>query len=550
MIQIKNAFSKGMMRWTGINKIPPFYAWFMRNMRIKDWIVKQKQWSQRYAPTPSARNVQAMLWYDLTNQLLCVAWWYLYRSADTTSRVIVGSVWAYTTPYSMFAYGDFVLILNGIDHMYIYHNLYGLYQHWVWWSTFNNTAWVRPPQMNDGVSSIVEAYPLIGNKITGFSIVAWNNSVSKKVLFISKPVVPDAPRRCYDFWLWSWQDYDIWENRYMTSEILAIAPAMWNIYIFCRDSIELMWRWTAETASSIITLSTQVIAEWDQILWMNMFVAVDDIVFFWTKDHRIRTINYAPGLTNPKIATISDPIEDWIKMNVKSSWRENLWFGVFHKWNQQVEFHFTSTDAISNYPDKVLIRDLKEQSRFIDDDIAFNQFAYWQKERDVLYCANNTSVYKLWMKYDLTYMNRRQDSNGNTIAITGQYNTPNIFLGTVEEKLFRWFIITWGIDQNCEITFDCFVDWNLVFTKTIIDNNIPTAQKSVVNTWDPKSYSNSQKLYPFQFVADQWMIRIKGKRIRIQITCTNASNSASQFYLDGLRIDALSTWNYELSDKF
>ena len=34
-----------------------------------------------------------------------------------------------------------------------------------------------------------------------------------------------------------------------------------------------------------------------------------------------------------------------------------------------------------------------------------------------------------------------------------------------------------------------------------------------------KSYSNSQKLYPFQFVADQWMIRIKGKRIRIQITC-------------------------------
>ena len=62
---------------------------------------------------------------------------------------------------------------------------------------------------------------------------------------------------------------------------------------------------------------------------------------------------------------------------------ENLWFGVFHKWNQQVEFHFTSTDAISNYPDKVLIRDLKEQSRFIDDDIAFNQFAYWQKERDV-----------------------------------------------------------------------------------------------------------------------------------------------------------------------
>lgn len=548
MIQIKNAFSKWMMRWRGINKIPPFYAWFVRNMRIKDGVMTQKTWSVWYAPTPSARNVQAMIWYDLTSQLLCVAWWYLYRSAHTTSRVLIWSVWAYTTPYTMFSYWDFVLILNWIDHMYIYHNLYWLYQQWTWW--FNNAVWVRPPQMNDWVSSIVEAYPLIGNKITWFSIVAWNNSVSKKVLFISKPVTPDAPWRCYDFWLWTWQDYDIWENRYMSSEILAIAPAMWNIYIFCRDSIEVMWRGTAETASSIVTLSTQVISEWDQIQWMNMFVAVDDIVFFWTKDHRIRTINYAPWLTNPVIGTISDPIDDWIKMNVKSSWRENLWFWVSHKWNQQVEFHFTSINASTNYPDKVIIWDLKSQSWILDDDIAFNYCAYWQEERDVLYCANNTSVYAIWMKYDLTYQNRRKNSSANTVAIQAQYNTPNISLWTSEEKLFRWFTITWWIDTSCEITFDCYIDWTLVFTKTITDNDIPTAQKEAVKTWDPTSYSNSQKFYPFEMVCDQSMLRIKGKRIRIQITCSSSSNSVGQFYLDWLWIDALGTWNYELSDKF
>ena len=520
----------------------------MRNMTIKSWVIKQKRWSEYLTQAPSGKYIQALLRYDLTSTLLAIAWWSLYKAVQSGSRTLIWLVgWYSTWQYTMFSHGDFVLILSWQTDMYIYHDIYWLYQQWTWW--FNNSATVLPPPMNDGVSSIVPAYPLIWATITWFTLVAWNNSVTRKILYISKPVVPSAPWRCYDFAV-STQDYDVWENRYMSSNILAIAPAGENVYIFCRETIEIMGRWTAETTSSVVTLSTQIIAKWDQIISRNAFATVDDMVFFWTKDNKIKTINYQPGITNPMIGTISDDIQERIEMNVKS-WtaRHEYAYAIYNKEMQSVEFHFTSTEW-TTYPDKIIHRDLVSKSWYTSDDIAFHRICYGPQERDVMYCASNSDMYKIGAWFDITFQWRRRNSNLDYITIESQYNTPNISLWTMEEKLFRWFMITWGIDQNCKMTIDCYIDWTLVLTETIIDNDIPTAQKLAVNTWDPVTYANSTKYYPFSYVADQWMLRIKWKRIRIQITCTTDTDTYCKFYLDWLRIDAVATWEYELSDKF
>lgn len=545
MIEIKWAFSTWMKRGRGINRIPPSSAWFMRNMRIKNWAVVQKQGTDYIWSAPSSYTIQALLRYKLDSTLLAVANWTLYIDAHTGSWTSVWSVWWFTTPYSMFQYGDFVLILSGRDHMYIYHDLYGLYKHWAWWATFENLPAVLPPAMDDGISSIVQAYPLMGCAITGFTIIAGNNSVTKKAIFISKPVKPDAPRLCYDFDTSAWQDYDIWENRYMDSEVLALAPSMGNVFIFCEESIEIMGRETAQVSWSIVSLSTRKIWQADQIASKNLHATVWDKVFFFTKSKQIKTINYAPWIENPEIGTISDDIQDRLDLNIDSD-QDNA-FAYYDRQEEHIEFHLIRDwGSSSTMPDVVICFDLNTQSRYMDDDIWFSQIIRGWSSGTRTYASNAQYLY-IDNAGD-TWNNRRQDNTSTSIAINAEYNTPNISLWTVNEKLFQGFIITWGIDQSASLEVKCYIDGTLIFTKTIIDNDIPTSEKSVVDTWDPTVYVTSQKIFPFQYVVDQWMLRQKGKRIRIQVKCT--STSANKFFFDGLFIDAVATGNYELSDKF
>lgn len=331
----------------------------------------------------------------------------------------------------------------------------------------------------------------------------------------------------------------------MDSEVLALAPSMGNVFIFCEESIEIMGRETAQVSWSIVSLSTRKIWQADQIANKNLHATVGDKVFFFTKSKQIKTINYEPWIDNPEIGTISWDIQDWLDLNIDSS--QDLAFAYYDKQEEHVEFHLVKEwGSSTTMPDVVICFDLRTQSRYFDDDIGFSQIIRWWRGWNRTYASNAQHVY-IDNESD-TRDNRRQDSTSTSLALNAEYNTPNISLWSSEEKLFKWFVITWGIDQNCSMEFKCYIDWNLILTKTIIDNNIPTAEKNVVDTWDPRSYATSQKIYPFEFVADQWMIRLKWKRIRIQIRCT--STSANKFFLDWLWIDAVATGNFELNDKF
>lgn len=543
MIKIEWAFTKGFVRWRGRNRISPVNAWFMRNMRIRNNVIVQKRWANYINTSTWSAEIQALLRYKLDGHLLAVANGTLYKNVQS-SWTSVGSVWWYTTPYTMISYGDFVMILNWVTHMYIYHKLYGVFKQDSG-AGFQSWSAVLPPEMDDGVSSVVEAYPLIWCTITWFTLIAWNNSVTKKTLYISKPVTPVEPWNCYNFSTTAGQDYDIGENRYMDSGILAMVSAGENAYVFCQESIEIIGRATANVTWSIVTLATQKIWSTNQIINKDCADVVGDKVFYIDKELKICTINYEPGIENPLIWIISWPIQDWLDLNVRN---DSLHAKVFHDRKEgHVEFHLVKIDWTSTtMPDIVVIRDLASQSFYIDDDQAFKCIVRWGSEMTLTYAS--TWQYLFRDNDSDTYDNRREDTSGTATAITAQYNTINMALGTPQEKMFQWFIVRWWIDESCNIQFDCYIDWTLEFTQTIIDNDIPTAEKNVVSTWDPKSYSNSQKIRPFEFVADVGMVRRKGKRIRIQITCTGTS--ANKFYLDELWIDAVATGNYELSDKF
>lgn len=96
----------------------------MRNMRINDGVTVQKQGSDFLFTAPA--EVQAMLRYPLQSRLLFISAGKLYHG--TSSATLIGAVGDYTTPYTMFSYGDYVLILSGKEEIRVYHSLYGLYR--------------------------------------------------------------------------------------------------------------------------------------------------------------------------------------------------------------------------------------------------------------------------------------------------------------------------------------------------------------------------------------------------------------------------------------
>lgn len=67
-------------------------------------------------------------------------------------------------------------------------------------------------------------------------------------MYISKPITPDTPYHCFNFSITAGQDYDIGENRYMDSNVLAMASTNDNAYIFTEESIEVIGRDTVSVS--------------------------------------------------------------------------------------------------------------------------------------------------------------------------------------------------------------------------------------------------------------------------------------------------------------
>lgn len=539
MLEIKNAFSKWMVRWRGRNRIPTSHAWYLENARIHNGSFTNKKWARKTYTFWDF--VQAIHRYDFENKLLVIAWWSLY--ANTT---LIWAVWWHTgtDAYTMIQHGDFVIIYSWQEEPWIYHKTHWLYRtDDAWW--YQSWVWIQPLWLTDG-STVQVPDPQFGTSLTWFTIMAGTNTVTKKVLYISHPVTPSEPYRCYDYSIPSgWQDYDVWENRYMESTIIWLVTAGENVYVFCENSIEIIGRNTAVTTAWITSLSSQKIWVTSRLAYHNLACAVWDKVFFFTKAKKIMTINYTPGIEKPQIdENFSDEISDRLDLNIDSV--QDYWFAYYDEQEEQVEFHLRSNDAW-DAPDVVVIRDLKTMSRLLDKDMAFQYLCRWGSDWETTYAAQDEFVY-IDNSTATGYENAYDDQAWVRQAITAKWHTTNIAMGNPwAEKMFQWFIVAWAISPNADLVIKCYIDWVLQFTKTIQQSDIASSESSAKDTWDPWTYSSTDTLEPFEYVADQGMLRKKWKRIRISIEC---SENNARFYVDTLYIDAVATGNFELNDKF
>lgn len=551
LVDIEGAFSKWMIDAKGRNNIPAYFSWYIRNARIRNESTTNRRWPKELINLAWA-PVRQMHWND--TELLVIAGGILYTVLPTLTAH--GSVWTAGQQYQMISQGKYTIILTGTSAPYVYSRTDGLFNSavaWAWpWSWPNTLPYGGSPD-----PGIQNPSPLIWASVTWFTFIAGNQTSNNHILYISKPVLPDVPENAYS---WSqtslasswWtgieaqSEYDVGRNRIMTSEILAMESTLENVYVFCRETIEMIARNNVETFGTYYNLATIPIGDGDQVAWVDAVCTAWDKVFYITNSLQIKTIGYAQGIAYPQIGNLSDrrgqEIREFMKLNLNRDQSRSVAF--FNKEDNTVEFHMRGID--SDWPNDItLVYDLIHDTFLVDTNKRYSCMT-WGGTNWINVYAWDFTTSRVFEDYT---QKKDTTSAWSVVPTPFEWNSPNIALwNPAHEKQFRGFSISGWMNVNTTLEITCYIDWREEFTKTITHDDIYVSeQQAVAIGGNEDNWPGEETLRPFEYVADQWMLRKKGKRIRVKV---KASEPDMEFYLDSFSIDAKATGKFELNDKF
>lgn len=373
------------------------------------------------------------------------------------------------------------------------------------------------------------------------------------------------------------------------SAVQAMISTQQNMYIFCQDSVQYLDKDILLQYATNKTLRTLPLAAGNALMNRSLCIAAGNFVFFMCKDKHIRTLGYTSWIYDPQIADLTDTqfgIQRWIDDNISD--KQPFAFAFFNKQDYNVEFHLRSKKAEDNFNDIVLIRDLQHQQWLIDNWKSFGAMenydwdwkaSEWESEREKTWTAHVIAwwsgrsdfrwfYYQNDSKYDSTY----RSGNIRVTPIQFEHNTVNMALWEIaERKLFNWIRLTGAINIHTGNTETAYqwntalfeinvrVDWKQICNKKVNRQQVYDChQRYQIEVWwelipdyDPEDRDKILKydryLFPIDLVLDQWMVRRKGKRIRVQV---KSECPGSDLYLSWLSVRATPIGNFDLSDKF
>lgn len=530
-IQIDKAFEKGLVQDVWRNKIPQFFAWWIRNARIQNWASTIRKWNRVIWSPAIAWPVQWMVYVD---QLYFVSWWNLCSLFG-----IIGNIW-YTWPVNFIVYWPVLIILTWVGNPWVREsNTLSFFQVPDTLMPFLGWAWAYDCPLN----------PYIGDSFTGFTFFAGNATWYRNVLYISQPVkvnlITNQPEytTCYKWNSLIPRNSDSAENRAMTSDILGIKANTNNLYIFCKDTIEILGRSSATNVWWIVTLFTQPIADWDQVMNNDCIVSAGNKIFYLTRSLKVRTIWFIPWVVDPAVGDLTDRIYQsiaWFMWEIDNLSSDSA-FWIYCKTDNTVRWHLkTIWSSVNNI---CLIYDLENDCFLVDDNKNYSSMttgidSSWNY---ALYAWDATSV--TIYEDDFWWL----DVTGIPWIPPYERDSPNIWFWQPNRvKQFRWFTIAGGINQYTTLNFKLYVDGVQIMSQSASFSDI--SDPNAINIWWP-DISSSFALYPFEFVFDEWQVRAKWKKIRLKITASVTPWFSPWFYLDSLSFFVRPIAPYELSDK-
>ena len=521
-LPVKEAFSKWFIDDMGVNNIPPQFAGYVRNARIKNKSITIRPWRTTILTNPYPWYIQGMtfnreLLFN-ANGNLCNLWGILWPLFGVNNDV------------NYINYGKYTIILTGVGNPRVWD-----------WSTLTPISDTFMPFDNDVSTDFnCPLKPIIGTAFTGFTMFAGNIPWYDNIMYISQPIGRDKTANTFELpyrrQLPITPTADSAEYRIFKSKILWMVANYNNLYVFCEDTIETLWVNSAVTVGSIVSLFTQPIGDGDRIAWPRAGVSVGNKIFYLTKTKSIKTINYIPWIANPEIGDLDNTAGASILwfMQRELNADQSKAVAVYIKSDETVRFYVRS-NASPFENDLCLVYDLENQTFLVDDSKRFSISIQW--DDDKVYAG------------DMVSSNVYQDDNWFTdsgSSIPFEYDTPNYGMWSPNFiKQFRGYTIAWGINTTTSLQVNVFIDWVLKDTQNITSAKINPAELWTVNIWWTNFAPWPTTLYPFTFTIDHWQIRLNGKKIRIQILVTSL---VPWFYLDALSFIVRPKGRYELSD--
>lgn len=513
---IDKLFTKWFVDNKGTNKVPEFYASFLRNLRIiNNWITVRNWFSQIY-DWESVNPIKAIVYNANNDKLLAVVGSTLYDiDIDAWTASSIGTIGAWDKIRPL-VYGDFTIFLDGVGAPYYYDGT-TLSQTTEPWEI---AAWVDPEF---------------------WAVFAWftviNNKDQQNVINISRPITLANQWYCHD---WAGSDS---EQITTKGKIQWFWPALNRLWIFTDQSIEYIDRNNITTTWWVASLFTVVTWAWDEMASPDSIVTAGDAVFFLTKNKQIKVLGYSWWITEPQLQTISDvegaSIQRFLNDTLKEDQSSSFWF--FDRKRNLIKRHLLWND--SDVPNIILIRDVDNSTWLVDED---KFYSCMTKKWDRIYA---------WSAFSQRIYEDETKSDDNWQPIEWSFVTQNMTLwDPARPKQFRWFNLAWQIDTDAEIQINVFVDDNSVFSKTIAWTTYLPAVVTEWIWWAAISetaiwwdlFVQQQDLSDFEYVVTHWNLKATGKKIRFEFSWTKP---LQDFVLDYLNITYRLRQRYKINDK-
>ena len=510
---IKAPFSQGIVMDKGVHLMPEQYTPYAKNIRIKSWTTTKRNGYIRVVDKGKETWEDNVTEEYIDNMIS--DWTDLYALADGKLYKVDFSTDLSMTRYTSSTFDADVSLIRCRKYLiFLSENT----NKWYYLDTSAWTGWALTITDN----AKFRFWEMYKQQL----YLAWWWDYSN-VLYGSRSYKYTSPSDVLDFdWDWS-------QQLMFSSKIMGLAGIREQLFVFTENSIEILAQSDAEWW--IVADYSIPIAGSNQPANPRMVVKADDLVFFWTKENQMKSLNYMQGVTESVVWDISHrqnlSIKDFTETLDED---QSNSFGYYNRNNKTVHRHLKQ--RWEPIPNIVLVYDVNTDSFYLDTNKYFSCVAE-HKNKYYWGSAFATIIYHddVWPTDDW-------------VAIEWERDTAILSVGSpVYRKEFREVNIYWEKDDDVDINVSVLVDWKTVFEGTIKASGWSTdwfASRSIAEK--PIAFETEKStIKPFEYIITRWNLRNRWKKI--QLIFKGSSNW--EFCLSGMEIGYKDLYDNKMEDK-
>lgn len=529
---LKAPFSKWIVMDKGVHLMPEQYTPYAKNIRIRNWTTTKRSWYSRvvekaiYTETPTetetetetATETATETELELTDKYIdnmISDWDDLYALCDGKLFKVNFDDELTMEKATGATFSSDVFILKYWKYLFF------LDENTAKWYSLDTTQ--LDPDSTAGGSALTvtdSAYFRFGEVYKqNVYLAGWKDK--SNILYMSRAGSKASPTNILDF------DGSGSDALYFKSKIMGLSATREQLFVFTEDSIEII---SYAESGGTMTMISVPIAWSNQPANPRLVVKTDDLVFFWTKDNQMKSLNYMQWVTEKVVGDVSHrpnlSIKDFTDTLDED---QSTSFGYYDRAEKTIHWHLRQ--KWEPMPNIVLIYDMNTDSFFIDTNKYFNCVA-----------GHNNKYYAGSSFGTIIY----QDNNWPTDdgqPIEWQRKSALLSVGSPDyRKEFRQVNVYGEKDNDVEIMVTVLVDWLTAFNWIIQAWGESLSGTATTSVWESQIAFDTQPftIKPFEYVITRGNMRARGKNIQIVFN----GNSLWDFCLSGMEI-----WYKDLYDN-